>query len=201
MSDLRSPLEGHLKPGRLGKPDGEAGVTLAERPVASLVQVAAWPDSAASVAQRLASLVGSSLALGRPGTTARGEDGIIMTLAPGRFLVESKAAGFEAIVAAAIPAEAAAVTDLTHGRSCVTIEGPAATWVLAKGMGLDFELSAFPVGRVALGAIHEMGVTLRRDSEQAFALYVFRSFALSSFEWLTDAALETGCRLEANPGK
>lgn len=197
MSDLRSPLEGHLKPGRLGKPDVEAGMTLAERPLASLVQVAAWPDSAASVAERLASLIGSSLALGRPGTTARGEGGIIMTLAPGRFLIESGSAGLEARIAEAIPTEAAAVTDLTHGRSCLTIEGPAATWILAKSMALDFGSAAFPVGRVALSAIHEMGVTLRRDSEQAFTLYVFRSFALSSFEWLTDAALETGCRLEA----
>ena len=55
--------------------------------------------------------------------------------------------------------------------------------------------------RVAQSAIHEVGVILRRLSSDepgadSFDLYVYRGFALSFWDWLTEAAAETGYRIE-----
>ena len=76
------------------------------------------------------------------------------------------------------------------------IEGPKAAWILSKGMAIDFHAAAFPPMKVAQSAIHEVGVILRRLTPESFDLYVYRGFALSFWEWLTEAAAETGYRVD-----
>ncbi len=53
-----------------------------------------------------------------------------------------------------------------------------------------------PALDVAQSAIHEVGVLIRRLSAESFDLYVYRGFALSFWEWLTEAAAETGYRID-----
>jgi sarcosine oxidase gamma subunit len=55
--------------------------------------------------------------------------------------------------------------------------------------------------KVAQSAAHEVGVILRRLGADklggdSFDLYVYRGFALSFWEWLTEAAAETGYRVD-----
>ena len=45
---------------------------------------------------------------------------------------------------------------------------------------------------MAQTAIHHIGVLIHRREAEVFDLFVFRGFALSFWEWLTDAALEYG---------
>ena len=57
------------------------------------------------------------------------------------------------------------------------------------------------VQQYAENIIHEVGVILRRLGTDnlgadSFDLYVYRGFALSFWDWLTEAAAETGYRVE-----
>lgn len=194
MSDLLSPLQGHSEP-QVVSPQGQPGVVLTERRIASLVQVAAWPDTLSHVAQAIATVTHCAMPERPSGSTAR-EATAIMAIGPGRYLIESDDPNLAQKLTAAIGADLGAVTDLSHARSAIRISGPKATWVLSKGLAIDLHPEAFPSQDVAQSAIHEVGVLVRRLSEDSFDLYVFRGFALSFWEWLTEAAAETGYRVD-----
>jgi sarcosine oxidase subunit gamma len=188
-----SPLRGHNAAGAVGA--GEAGVTLTERRLTSLVQVAAWPETVEQVTDTVASLVGCAPPQGPSGSSG-GPDGALLAIAPGRLLVESRDARLAERLAGQLGPELGAVTDLSHARIAIRITGPKAAWILSKGMAIDFHIEAFPPMKVAQSAIHEVGVVLRRLSADSFDLYVYRGFALSFWEWLTEAAAETGYRVD-----
>jgi sarcosine oxidase subunit gamma len=188
-----SPLRGHNAARAVGA--GEPGVTLTERRLVSLVQVAAWPDTLEQVTDSVASLAGCAPPQGLSGSSG-GPDGALLAIAPGRLLVESRDARLAARLTEQIGPELGAVTDLSHARIAIRIAGPKAAWILSKGMAIDFHPAAFPPMKVAQSAIHEVGVILRRLSPESFDLYVYRGFALSFWEWLTEAAAETGYRVE-----
>ncbi|WP_340119614.1 sarcosine oxidase subunit gamma family protein [Pelagibius sp. 7325] len=201
MSDAISPLKGHAEPCTAGR--GAPGVELAERALVSLVQVAAWPDTAEQVEGIVASLTGCAPPQGPSGSSGDAE-GAILAIAPGRWLVESRDPRLAQRLAGQIGPDLGAVTDLSHARVAIRVSGPKATWVLAKGLALDLHPTAFPPLKVAQSAIHEVGVILRRVSPdnlggESFDLYVYRGFALSFWDWLTEAAAETGYRV-SRPG-
>jgi methylglutamate dehydrogenase subunit D len=190
---MTSPLRGHNEARSVGT--GEAGVTLTERRLVSLVQVATWPETAEQVTDSVASLAGCAPPQGRDGSSG-GPEGAILALAPGRLLVESRDPRLAERLADQIGPDLGAVTDLSHARIAIRIAGPRAAWVLSKGMAIDFHPKAFSSMKVAQSAIHEVGVVLRRLSPESFDLYVYRGFALSFWEWLTEAAAETGYRVD-----
>lgn len=200
MSDVLSPLKGHSEARVVRHASDEPGVTLTERKLDSLVQVAAWPESAEQVESILASLLGCAPPQGPSGSSG-GAEGAILAIAPGRWLVESRDPRLAERLAEQVPPALGAVTDLSHARIAVRIAGPKAAWVLAKGLALDLHPAAFPPMMVAQSAAHEIGVILRRLSADklggdSFDLYVYRGFALSFWEWLTEAAAETGYRVD-----
>ena len=89
----------------------------------------------------------------------------------------------------------AVCVDLTHGRTILRISGPKARALLAKGLPIDLHPREFPLGGVALGAIHHIGVAVHlRDTAEGttFDLYVGRSQALCLWEWLAESAAEFG---------
>ncbi len=192
MSDVLSPLKGHSE---ARVPAGEASVALTEHKLVSLVQVAAWTETAEQVEGILASLLGCAPPQGPSGSSGDAE-GAILAIAPGRWLVESRDSRLAVQLAEQVPAALGAVTDLSHARVALRITGPRAAWVLAKGLALDLHPAAFPPMKVAQSAAHEIGVILRRLSAESFDLYVYRGFALSFWEWLTEAAAETGYRVD-----
>ena len=83
-----------------------------------------------------------------------------------------------------------AVTPLSHSRSRIFLEGAPARDVLAKGIALDFHESAFTPGRLAMTGLHHTPVLVHCISETRFELYVMRTFAMSIWDWLSDAAQE-----------
>jgi sarcosine oxidase subunit gamma len=197
MPDALSPLKGHSE---AQVPAGTAGVTLTERRLVSLVQVAAWPDSVEQVEGTIASLTGCAPPQGRSGSSGDAA-GAILAIAPGRWLLESRDPRLALRLAEQIPAPLGAVTDLSHARIAIRVTGPKAAWVLAKGLALDLHPAAFPPLKVAQSAVHEVGVIVRRLSSgssgnDSFDLYVYRGFALSFWDWLTEAAAETGYRVD-----
>jgi sarcosine oxidase subunit gamma len=198
MAERRSPLAGHWKPGFLGPAsDADAwGVTLKERHPASLVQVAGWPSSAGALADRVREATG--VAPPPPGNSASNDDLSLLWTAPGRWLIVSELrADLAETLIAAIDVDTGTVSDLGHARCVLRLSGPMAPSVLAKGLPIDLHLRAFPVDGVVQGNIHHMGVLVHRAAADAFDLYVFRGFAVSLLEWLTDAATEYGCAVDA----
>lgn len=170
-----SPLHELAMP-RLAK--GAVGVELSERLCDSLVQVQAWPDTIANV-QKLIS-------------KATSKNAAVMATGPGRWLIEEDVEGMEDRLRASITPDLGAITGLTHARVVVSIDGPKAEWLLATGIALNFDLSAFPVTTTQLSHHHEIGVTIHRTSDESFDLYVFTSYARGLWQWIERAGEEVG---------
>lgn len=86
----------------------------------------------------------------------------------------------------------ASVSDQSHGRVIIRISGPKARAVLAKGTPVDLYPDEFAVGKSALTQMAHVGVHLTRVGEDAYDLSVFRGFAESFWEWITEQAEEFG---------
>ena len=82
------------------------------------------------------------------------------------------------------------VTPLSHSRTRICLEGAPARHILAKGIPLDFHETAFTAGMFAQTGLHHTPVLVHCISETRFELYAMRTFAMSVWEWLTDAGLE-----------
>ena len=103
----------------------------------------------------------------------------VRALAPGQWLVVGDAAlSAEAVRArAAVLADVATVLDQSHGRVRLSLSGPMAEAVLARGSGLDVSPASFPVGRSAQTLFGAIGIHLTRVGPDAFEIMVLRSYA------------------------
>jgi sarcosine oxidase subunit gamma len=192
MSDLTYPLTEIARAGVFGAAGANGpGLTITGRRPATLLQLGAWPDTRENFEAILGSVLGLSVPAG-PGKAAVSADGALMVIAPGRYLLVSDNKGVTARLAEQIDAERGVITDLSHARAGIRISGPRAADVLRKGVAIDLDIRKFPVHGVAQTTFHHIGLTLHRTEETAFDLFVFRSFAVSFWEALTDAALEYG---------
>ncbi len=185
MAERISALEGHVATGRFGA-DGEVGVTLCEVPGLTLHQVAAWPDSLATVGAKAAKAAGAKAAPG-PCAAAVGSEGALLRVEPLKWWL------FGVAAPALAPAEGATL-DLSHSRSHVRISGPQAAALLNRHLPLDLREAAFPAGSVAASAFHHVGVTLWR-SEAGYELFLPRGFALSLWELLLESAAQFGAEV------
>jgi methylglutamate dehydrogenase subunit D len=86
--------------------------------------------------------------------------------------------------------DVAMLTPLSHSRTRLYIEGLPARDVLAKVVPLDFHPTVVKPGMFAMTGIHHTPVLIHCVSGNRFEIYALRTFALSVYEWLTDAALE-----------
>jgi methylglutamate dehydrogenase subunit D len=82
------------------------------------------------------------------------------------------------------------VTPLSSSRTRIEISGGAARDVLAKCAAIDFHKSEFKPGTFAMTGIHHVPVLIHCVAGEIFHLYVLRTFALSIWDHITDAALE-----------
>lgn len=81
-----------------------------------------------------------------------------------------------------------AITDATHARCRIRLHGPGTREVLASGIAIDLQASVFPPGRSTTTAFRDIEVLLHATAEDAFDLYVLRSYALTLWEWLCDVS-------------
>lgn len=167
-----------------------ASAMLAELCPAAIVQVTAWPEPAKSTEKAIGALFGK--APGPVGTAVERGGVSMVTLAPGRYLLFSKADDLASALSAALPASDAAVTDLSHARTMLRLSGEAAAEILGKGLAIDLHTSVFAPGRAAQSVIHHMDVLVIGRKDRVFDLVVSRGFGLSLAEWLLDAGLEYG---------
>ncbi len=82
------------------------------------------------------------------------------------------------------------VTPLSSSRTRIEISGAPAREVLAKCASIDFHKNEFKPGTFAMTGIHHVPVFIHCVAGEIFHLYVLRTFALSIWDHVSDAALE-----------
>jgi heterotetrameric sarcosine oxidase gamma subunit len=81
-------------------------------------------------------------------------------------------------------------TPLSSSRTRIEISGAPAREVLAKCAAIDFHKSEFEPNTFAMTGIHHVPVLIHCAAGEIFHLYVLRTFALSIWDHVSDAALE-----------
>jgi heterotetrameric sarcosine oxidase gamma subunit len=193
-----SPLAGATTPGEFGAPvDGGPRVILSERLDLGLLHLAG-PDADAFY-DGARGVVGASLPR-NPNTASEVDDRIVLWTGPGTWLIATSEGGVQSLaegLRAIACAGAVSVVDLSHGRTVVRIGGPAARDVLATGCSIDLHPRRFLAGDCAQTSIAGIALLIHAVTDDpVYDLYLPRGFALSAWEWLSDAAAEFGCRIE-----
>ena len=191
MVEPLSPLASVWKPGSHGNFVDGVGVVLSETRPGSIVEAAAWHGAEKKLMAAIRKATGLSLPDGA-GAGAYADGRGAFGIAPGRFLLADQAEGLAERLSAAVAADTGMVTDLSHGRTAIRVAGPKAEWLLSKFFAIDFALPAFPVGSGLATVHHDIFAQIQRTGENAFDLYVFRSFARSFWTMLGHGAEEAG---------
>lgn len=173
-----SPLAEALRPGRYGADRGAPGVVLGIRHPLSIATVIARSRKGKAVAKALNEI----------------SDVAVQWAGPDQYLViaENRSEGALYRELKAALDGLASVSDQSHGRIVIRVEGPKSRAVLAKGTPVDLHASLFPIGKSALTQMAHVGVHLTRVGEDSFDLSVFRGFSESFWEWLTEQSREFG---------
>lgn len=174
-----SPLADVAVQGRFGADRGSPGVEFRVRHPMSIVTVIARMGKGKSVASALESF--------NP-----------QWAGPDQYFVLAESRGEGALYRELKSAlgDIASVSDQSHGRVIIRISGRKARAVLAKGTPVDLYPDEFAVGKSALTQMAHVGVHLTRVGDDAYDLSVFRGFAESFWEWITEQAEEFGFQVK-----
>ncbi len=159
-------------PGRFGADQGAPGVVLRVLQPETLLMVMARVGKGKAVAEALSKWRGAR----------------VMWAGPEQWYVQGPThAALEKALGGV-----ASVVDQSHGRVTLCVSGPKARAVLAKGTPVDLHTDQFAIGKSALTQMAHVGVHLTRTGGDEFEVSVFRGFAESFWQWLTEMSLEFG---------
>jgi len=183
----------------LGEPAIAAGEALAIRvvPDRAFIGVRARPDEA-GLLDAFCEALGAPLPR-MPNTTQAWAHGTLVWLGPDEWLIEVDGAQCGATLGALERAAGdrfAALTDLTHGRTCVELRGARAADCLRKGVTIDLHPRAFAAGACARTGLAKAGVLILALDAGGFRLVADRSYADYLWRWLADASLEFAAGIE-----
>jgi sarcosine oxidase subunit gamma len=167
---------------REGSRETEPGVSLAERRLPEMVEARTWSDETAL----------AGIALPHANRAAVTGEVVALWFGPRRFLLIGPG------LHGRLERSGAALVDQSHARVVIRVAGPRRRDVLAKGTGIDLE--RFAADDVALTLLGHVAVALHGASAEAIDVFVARSYALTLWEWLLDAAEEYGLRVEPRQG-
>jgi sarcosine oxidase, subunit gamma len=115
----------------------------------------------------------------------------LLWMGPDEWLLKVRDAQGDAIataLGAALQGVHSAVVDVGHGNTTLTLQGPAAADLLARGCPLDLHARVFPAGALAQTHIAKASATvLCLAAGTHYELTVRRSFADYLFRWLCAA--------------
>ncbi|WP_413803537.1 sarcosine oxidase subunit gamma [Streptomyces iranensis] len=167
---------------------GARGVTLAERPFISMVNLRL--DPASEAADRVEKTLGAPLPRACGHTTASGPH-TVAWLGPDEWLVMSEEPIDTAELRQALAGDPGSVVDVSANRTTLELSGPAARQVLAKGCRPDLHPRAFGPGRAVSTAVGPVPVLLwQLDDAPTYRLLPRSSFADHLARWLIDAMSE-----------
>lgn len=144
----------------------------------SIVTVIARKGKSKAVADALAALKGAA----------------VLWAGPDQYFVQAESRGEGALAQelGVLLSGSGSVSDQSHGRVVIRLNGPKVRAVLAKGSPVDFHTDAFAVGQSALTQMAHVGVHVTRVAVDSYDLSVFRGFSESFWEWLTEQSEEFG---------
>jgi sarcosine oxidase subunit gamma len=179
-----------------------AGWTDAFAALPSVVQIAEVPfliqlnvrvDPSGAAATRIGAAIGVELPTVAC-TAVRSERRQVLWLGPDEWLVlgEPGDVTLERDLRTALGADAGGVTDVCAQRTTLTLSGPAALEVLARGCSIDLHRQVAPAGTCVQTLLARTGVTIVvvDDTATRFLLLVRSSFADYLAAWLVDACAE-----------
>lgn len=120
-----------------------------------------------------------------------GDDPVICRVGPDTWLLISslhEAVELEDAIRTGCKGSSCAVTDVSDANVTLTLEGPRAAAVLARGCGLDLSTKAFITNACSRTRLAQLPVLLRRTTHERFELVVDRAVARFVFNWVLDAA-------------
>ena len=171
-----------------------AGVTLGERRLRGMLVLRG--DSASPDFREAVSTVLGLDVVVDPLASARRRDVAVLWLGPDEWLVVTPDRRRERIARAlreALDGQHAALADVSHSRTVLTLSGPDARGVLSKGCPLDFHPRVFPPGCCAQSRLAKCHALIHLVSAAPeFELHVPRSFSEYVWSWLEDAGREFG---------
>ena len=188
-----SALSGIAVPGRYGRGEGEPSLVITELTGLGLATVACRKGQAAALSAAVRNAYGVDLPASS--RVAQGAAVRFIGYGPGQWLAVSEALANEALASelAAKLQGLASVSDQSGGRTVLRVSGNRARDVLAKGLPLDLDPRAFPLGSAATSAISHIGVQLwQADDTRSYDIAIFRSLSESFWRWLTASAAEFG---------
>ena len=127
-----------------------------------------------------------------PGVTITGLRGMALNTAPGQYWVISSDAPIARELQSGVSPAAGTATPLSHGYVRLAVCGSGWCDLLSKGISVDLHPDVLRLGDFVQTGLHHIELLLQRTGENRVELYVPRSFAVSIWEWLTDAALPLG---------
>lgn len=156
----------------------------------SLLQMSAFAGSETAFNQALEAALGGKL----PAKGGRAEKiggRSVFLIGPAQYLILGEKLSFTP------DANLGAALDLSHARTRIFLEGAPAARILSQGAAIDFSDAAFPVGAFAQTGIHHTPVAIWRVGPERYELIALRTFALTLWDWLTDACLVHGYEVAA----
>ncbi|EKE17303.1 MAG: Sarcosine oxidase, partial [uncultured bacterium] len=122
-----------------------------------------------------------------------GDQHAILALGPNRWYVLSpyqNGKATEAKLRAMESNKTIAITDVSHAWNVIRLNGRHARDVLAKLCSIDLHPSTFKVGSCAQTELRGLYIVLHATNFENFEIFVMRSFLLTIWDWLQDAAAE-----------
>lgn len=173
---------------------GPGIIRLQQRYPLSMLNLRGSADTAFCNAVR--SVCGCELPIA-PNSSSACPDGEILKLGPNEWLLAA-ISGTAWTETMAIPG--ATLTDVSHARIAVQVDGDKSRDLLAKGCAVDLHPRQLPPGSCVQTSIAKIGVILHKQlDDNGFTLYAARSYAGSFWHWLTTAANEYGYHVVASP--
>lgn len=192
MLERSSVLSSVRKEGGRDGTDSRRQLRIGETSNWKLMQIAAFPTSAMELEGSVRAAIGLSLPPHVGNAVAVG-DRLLLRTGPEQFwILTGDSDDLGPALQAAVTPRIGTVTALAHSRTCIWIDGSHSGEVLAKGLPIDLDSQAFGPNSFALTGLHHTPVLVLRTSATRFDLYVLRTYAVWTWEWLTDAALPYG---------
>jgi methylglutamate dehydrogenase subunit D len=199
MFEPRSPLAVQLRAGGGDGLDGRRALRISEVSGWQLAQVGVFAGREAQLAAALAPVLGAAELPAQAAVAWHGAAAAVYRLSPEAFWIVTTQPKVISGLGRAVTADVGTVTDLSHGRVRLALQGPQARAVLAAGISVDLHPRSFAVGAFAQTALQHAAVLLERCAPDRYELYVLRTFAVSVWEWLLDAALPVGYEIGVEP--
>jgi sarcosine oxidase subunit gamma len=192
---VRSPFEGHAS-GNRPNAAGQTGVLLTAGMIPSFTLISTWISGLPGLLEALTTVFGDTVPQ-RIGKTTRTEFGLLARSGPEEFLLVGDDPGDRTtLLRATVSPDTGSVTDLSHARCRIHIEGAQCRTVLNKLFALDLRESNFLIGDIAMTGTHHVPSTLHRLGVDTFDLYVFSTYAHDQLATVLDAAQEYGVALQ-----